>query len=263
MAGGVAVEMVDCPGHGGERGREHSGPSVFDLCLVNRGCFRYASSRAATVIDPTVALFRLVGEESRISHPLPGGDLDLWIAFDSSVLAAVGGGDLSLPSTVPIPAEMQLQHRRLQALIRRGAACDRLQEQAVLVLSGALAAAAAHRVDCGRPRSPRVARRLVDDARIVLVNDPNLQALELARLVGCSPYHLSRLFVRYTGAGIAAYKIALRTARVLDELADGVGSISDLASAVGFADHAHLSRTIRRHFGTTPSNIREMLGENR
>ena len=51
----------------------------------------------------------------------------------------------------------------------------------------------------------------------------------------------------------------IRIARLLHarELVEhGDGSLSTIAHACGFSDHAHLSRTFRRYFGTTPSELR-------
>jgi AraC-like DNA-binding protein len=102
-------------------------------------------------------------------------------------------------------------------------------------------------------------------AQALCLSHPTVRAAVLRCMrhlssVGCSPRHLSRLFVRYTGSGAAAYRMALRANEVLDALADGHGSLTDLAAVTGFADHAHLTRTIRRRYGATPTGLREALG---
>jgi len=47
-------------------------------------------------------------------------------------------------------------------------------------------------------------------------------------VTGCSPHHLSRVFTQLAG----------------------------LAGDLGFADHAHLTRTVRAATGRTPSSLR-------
>ncbi|MEV5570101.1 helix-turn-helix domain-containing protein [Spirillospora sp. NPDC052269] len=72
--------------------------------------------------------------------------------------------------------------------------------------------------------------------------------------------HLSRVFRRVTGRTITAYRNDLRVRAVLEDLAQGRGTpLAELAAEYGFADHAHLTRTIRRHLGDCPSSLREKL----
>lgn len=47
--------------------------------------------------------------------------------------------------------------------------------------------------------------------------------------------------------------------RALDRLADGETDLSALAHDLGFADHAHLTRTIRATTGDTPTALRAAL----
>lgn len=86
--------------------------------------------------------------------------------------------------------------------------------------------------------------------------DPDLSLVELASTVGCAPHHLSRLFRRETGMGVAAYRIGLHVQEALEGLADGAQSLADLAAACGFYDHAHLTRTLVHRFGVSPSALR-------
>ena len=85
---------------------------------------------------------------------------------------------------------------------------------------------------------------------------------ELARLVGSSPHHLSRAFRRVTGRTISAYRNELRVRSVLGDLAAGEADLAQLASRYGFADHAHLTRTVRRYAASPPSALRPELSKN-
>lgn len=81
---------------------------------------------------------------------------------------------------------------------------------------------------------------------------------QLARRVGMSPYHLSRLFTRCFGSPPLTYQHALRMERAAEILArDPAVSLSQLALALGYADLAAFSRRFRARFGVPPSRWRE------
>jgi AraC-like DNA-binding protein len=102
-------------------------------------------------------------------------------------------------------------------------------------------------------------RRLVEDARELLSCEPDLALPELARLLGTSPWRLSRLFHRLTGVTLHRYRTRLRISAALDRLADGVGSLAGLATELGFADQAHLTRVVREGTGMPPGRLRTLL----
>nr|WP_231921066.1 AraC family transcriptional regulator [Micromonospora narathiwatensis] len=41
---------------------------------------------------------------------------------------------------------------------------------------------------------------------------------------------------------------------------EGVDSLAGLAAELGFADQAHLTRTVRAQLGHTPGQLRRLLG---
>jgi AraC-like DNA-binding protein len=102
---------------------------------------------------------------------------------------------------------------------------------------------------------------LVDSARAVILADlPEGAGLfTLAELLGVSPYRLSRAFPRVLGVSLTRYRNRVRVGRALDRLEQGEASLATLAADLGFADQAHLSRTIREHLGDTPAALRRVL----
>ncbi|WP_091202512.1 helix-turn-helix domain-containing protein [Micromonospora narathiwatensis] len=56
------------------------------------------------------------------------------------------------------------------------------------------------------------------------------------------------------------YRNRLRVGRALDRLEEGVDSLAGLAAELGFADQAHLTRTVRAQLGHTPGQLRRLLG---
>jgi AraC-like DNA-binding protein len=77
-----------------------------------------------------------------------------------------------------------------------------------------------------------------------------------AALLNVSPYRLSRAFSRYRGLSLTRYRNRVRVGRALDRLIDGDTGLADLAAHLGFADQAHLTRTVRAHAGHTPVALR-------
>lgn len=83
--------------------------------------------------------------------------------------------------------------------------------------------------------------------------------MSLAELLAVSPYQLSRAFTRELGVSLTHYRNRVRVGRALDRLEDGEASLAGLAADLGFADQAHLTRTIRDHVGHTPTALRRLL----
>ncbi|MCK2219189.1 helix-turn-helix domain-containing protein [Actinomadura sp. ATCC 31491] len=83
--------------------------------------------------------------------------------------------------------------------------------------------------------------------------------LSLAALLEVSPYRLSRAFTQELGVSLTHYRNRVRVGRALDRLEGGDTGLAELAADLGFADQAHMTRTIRRHAGHTPAVLRRLL----
>jgi AraC-like DNA-binding protein len=167
-------------------------------------------------------------------------------------------------------AEPELADRHVLVILRRGAFIRRVDGREVLLdaTTGYLAAPglveqfahpAAGGDRCGRPGTAAAYRRVAELAQAEMLAEPALGLVEVSRRVGCSPHHLSRVFSRLTGAGLSRYRNRLRVGLALERLGDGEADLAALAADLGFADHAHLTRTIRAHTGRTPTACRDLL----
>src|SRR5690606_26056147 len=83
----------------------------------------------------------------------------------------------------------------------------------------------------------------------------------LARLLNVSPYRLSRAFRRELGVSLTWYRNRVRVGRAMERIEAGESHLGQLAAELGFADQAHLSRTVRAHLGHTPTALRAALTE--
>jgi len=78
---------------------------------------------------------------------------------------------------------------------------------------------------------------------------------------GVDAFQLSRAFRTETGLTLSAYRRRLRVSLTLERLAAGEQSLAGLAAEAGFADQAHMTRTLRRETDLTPGQLRRLLAE--
>ncbi|WP_211264203.1 helix-turn-helix domain-containing protein [Streptosporangium amethystogenes] len=104
-------------------------------------------------------------------------------------------------------------------------------------------------------------RALVATAReAILQRTPEAAGLcSLAGLLKVSPYRLSRVFSQEMGVSLTRYRNRVRVGQAMDRLTQGERGLADLAADLGFADQAHLTRTVREHLGHTPTVLRRLL----
>ena len=73
----------------------------------------------------------------------------------------------------------------------------------------------------------------------------------LAKIAGCTSFHIIRLFKETVGMSPHAYLIQLRLEKAR-ELIDTGDTIADAAINSGFSDQSHLTRRFKKRFGITP-----------
>ncbi len=74
---------------------------------------------------------------------------------------------------------------------------------------------------------------------------------ELAAVVGLSTFHAARLFSRSVGMPPHAWRNQLRLQHAQSLLRQGK-SVTEVASATGFADQSHFTRHFKRAYGVAP-----------
>lgn len=83
-----------------------------------------------------------------------------------------------------------------------------------------------------------------------------LRLADVARALGCSPFHLLHTFRRVEGTTIRAHHGQLRLrAAAMTLIASPGADLSALAFGVGFSSHSHFTAAFRRAFGMTPSAL--------
>ncbi|MEU8897502.1 helix-turn-helix domain-containing protein [Nocardia sp. NPDC048505] len=92
-----------------------------------------------------------------------------------------------------------------------------------------------------------------------LVTDRSIRGADVARRVGLSPARLSHLFAAQVGIPLRPYILWLRL-RVAIVRVDSGDDLAAAATAAGFDDAAHLTRTCRRTFGLFPAALSRATG---
>lgn len=241
--------------------RAWSPPEVahgYALVFVRQGGFCRRAGGAERFMDAVSAYFETPGGEQQIAHPGPAGDACTAIELShdlAGVLADDEPARIGEPKLTPAAAALAVQ-----LITRQARHADQFEpaETITRLISAAI---------CGSgppPSPPRAStqtawRRLVDGTRQILSCDPGASLHQLARRQSVSPHHLSRVFHASTGRTVSAYRNQLRVREALERLAGGERSLTRLATDLGFADHAHMARTVRRETGTAPSALRRLL----
>lgn len=84
----------------------------------------------------------------------------------------------------------------------------------------------------------------------------NLSSENLAEMAGLSVSHFERRFRRAFNASPRQYLVRIRVEQAAKLLRETEQTVSEIAYACGFYDHAHFSRTFRRIMNLSPSQYR-------
>ena len=267
---GISVVDFRCHAHvAAADGVEEPNPT-HSIVLVRRGLFRRTRQRETVIADANHVLLFNEAEPYRYAHPLPGGDAStiLTVATPRALelvgrYAPADAEDPETPFTQGHGLSSQRAvwlHWELLHLIERQASR--------LAVEDAMADLASEAIGCiYRPgvRSRSVSasawrrrRDLVEAAKLLISRRLELlpSLTELARVLGCSPFHLSHAFHNTAGLSLRCYVGRLRARVAADRLAAGARSLTELAFDLGYADHSHFTNSFRRVWGVSPSMFR-------
>jgi AraC-like DNA-binding protein len=230
------------------------------VVLVRCGAFRRRADGVDHVVDPHTGYFRRRGEEVSVANFTGEPEEFNVIQLAPSLLQDLFAEPELPGGPVPITPEIDLMHRVLTASVSRQDDDVAVEEQVLELVTSVVAQRRAGVVRGSRRSTEPNWRSLVSDACEVLhTSSGDMSVQELARTVGCSPFHLSRVFRAVTGSPISQYRLRLRVRAVLDRLSEGEEDLSSLANAVGFFDHSHMTRCVVAQVGEPPSVLRRRL----
>ncbi|MET9437504.1 helix-turn-helix transcriptional regulator [Streptomyces sp. NPDC006551] len=241
---------------------------AYTVVLTRSGGYLRQVAGEEFFVDPTGGYLTRPGDEHKVAHPVGTGDRSTEIRIGERLFADRFD---SRPTTrrrtaawrFSVTGATDLDHRALLAAARRGADAFELADRLHRLLDQVATSAGHWRTDTtARPATARVHGDLVRDTCAALAAAtpaPGLTLEELARTVGASPHHLSRVFRAVTGTTLTRYRNDLRLRGVLHAIEEGEESLRTLAHTYGFADQAHLTRMCRSRTGHVPSVVRTLL----
>ncbi len=248
-----------------------------DVVFPHRGTFvLHYGRRDAVVADPTRIILYNRLEPYRVSHPIPGGDAcTVFSLSDDLLFDLMAMRDPAVRErpdrpfafhSAPVDGLHVAAQRRLVADLERGrlGACE-AQERIIALVAGVIGAALRQRGVSSPGRrgdTRRVHAELVSAVQSLLNRDFQLPLTleDVARAVHTSPFHLCRIFRRYTALPVHRYLSRLRLRAALEPLADGARDLTSVALDCGFSSHSHFTDAFKREFGTTPSAFRRAVG---
>lgn len=230
------------------------------VTMLRRGAFRRRSAGVEHVVDVNTGFFRRRDEEASAANFT--GELEEFtiIELDQAILADLFAEPILPSGPFRVTPQIDLAHRMLFRCVGERPDDAHIEEHVVHFVAAIVGQCRPEVVRGGRPTTDTNRRALVTDACEVLhLTRGNISLQVLARRVGSSPFHLSRLFRAMTGTTISQYRLRLRVHEVLDRLTDGEEDLSALANAVGFSDHSHMTRSVVAQLGVAPSVLRQRL----
>jgi AraC-like DNA-binding protein/mannose-6-phosphate isomerase-like protein (cupin superfamily) len=111
------------------------------------------------------------------------------------------------------------------------------------------------------PQLSPVVRRAKEYIAAHLTENPSLG--EIAAATYITPHHLSFLFKKQMGIGIADYMNQQKILRTAELLADSRMSILDIALQSGFTSKSNFYRVFKEYYGITPQQMRDALTEDK
>jgi AraC-like DNA-binding protein len=241
------------------------------------------------VADPVTAYLGRPGDEQSIAHRPGAEDVCTVVTLEEGLaretIRVLEDSVAAAPASPMLTTgRIDLAHRVLAARARQGADGFELAERVVRLTAemfpgNGAALPSRHPGDqsscapppgapssgvqsSGAPSRSRLRQRLADSAREHLASDPvSLGLGQLAQELAVSRSYLSRVFSAQNGTTLTRFRNRLRVRLALDRIEAGETSLARLAAELGFADHAHLTRTIRAEAGSPPSRIRDLLAK--
>lgn len=267
---GAIFRLIDwrCPGHDHVSDRDEW-TDDHEVVVTRRGVYSREVAGARVVADASTVAFWNAGEAYRIRHPVAGGDeCSIFQIRPAALREFVASVDparadaeaIRFPFVQrPLSGRAYLAHRTAVRAASAGAGAHRdhlaVEELGLAFLLSAVA-------DAPLPTlSNRYAREYANRVQAVVAarfRDP-LSLSDIGRLIGCSPYHLTRLVRQELGTSIHQLLVRVRLRAALEHLVSTTEDISPIALAVGFASHSHFSQAFRREFGCTPAAARRLV----
>src|SRR3954451_9577048 len=189
---------------------------------------------------------------SHLQEQLAHCESDLDRPLRNAVFAEAGGVTVSTPTGITA-AQRSVVASLLQPPVPKAAQALWYQSKALELMAHFLFTPKDPELFCMRQK--RVARERVDRVKDLIARNlaepPTLEAL--GQEVGCSPFHLSRMFSREVGLTIPQFLRNLRMERAAELLRSGRFNVTEAATEVGYSSLSHFSKAFCETIGCCPA----------
>jgi AraC-like DNA-binding protein len=245
-----------------------SGPIRQPCFVFPRTSVKIAHDTGAPFLtDTTIATLYNSGQRYQRQSVSPEGDRCDWFGVtDDLIRDVVRSLDADVDDArqpirhvkAPVSPGLYQRQRQFFIAVRERQIVDPLaiEETTIGLLRDVLVNAYAESDRPARP-SPTPARAaLVQGARELVARDfaMPLTLSTLSARLGCSPFHLCRVFREATGKTLHGYQTDLRLRAALEAI-EGGARLTDVALEAGFSSHSHFTLAFRRAFGVPPSRV--------
>jgi AraC-like DNA-binding protein len=255
------VAEYDCPGTPAQTAVESAPyPQVVMVCV---GAYVRRDVAGSVLLDRATIGFFEAGRPYTILHPAPRPDLTTVIVIkDRQALAEALGltpaedGPCFQRSAVRAPPEALVLHRALHR------ACSRAAPEAVEIeeIAAALilvACEANHDVVSPADTSAQQKCKALAIAEYIYAHFREPIALrDIGAAVSLSPFQICRVFRVEMRTTVHQRIMALRLDAAVEALLNTDAPITEIALDLGFSSHSHLTATMTRVMGVSPSAVR-------
>ena len=240
------LARLSCVKHDRARALPEHDHALAYFCMLLEGSYTETVARRALDYAP----YQVGFHPARMPHrDAVGEDGARFLCLEVEAPALEAAGVRLRPDTALLPGDMSVALARVHRAFAGGTLSDIELEGAVWELcadaSGERAA-----VERGAPRWLRECLAIIEAEH----GEP-LTVASLARRVGVHPVHASREFRRRHGQALGEYVNKVRVRSACARISRGGASLSEVAHASGFADHAHFCRVFKSAVGCTPSEF--------
>lgn len=268
-SGLVHVFDYRCTGHD----NDGEVPQACEIVLPRMGAYQRRDAHGTFLADPNQVLFYNRGEPYDIRHPIQGGDSSTVFVLAPSLLIEMmrvrdrdvenNPHKIFRRSHIPVRTRLQLLQYQLPGLRDRGAEPLAWEEQIISAVAEILQALHQDQPVDGK-ETPGTRRAHHDQMQAVkaFLNanvHAHLQLEQISSAVHLSPFHVCRIFKRYTGMTLHQYTQRLRLFNAAEQMMESPRTRLDLlALEYGFSNHGHFTTSFQRLFGIRPSEFRQM-----
>lgn len=240
-----------------------------EIVIPRVGSYLRSDDNGEVLLNRTTLGFFEANKPYQIRHFRAAPDITTVIAITdtTSLHSALGfqlpPGRTFARSAIRMPADIMLAHRAMFKELASGA--DGLlaaEEIATGIVLRSLSANISNQQELARPgnRSQGLSDQFAyAEAVIELLSTSfgsRVTLEQIANAIGLSTFHLCRVFQAATKHTIHQHLLSVRLEAAATELLNGRKSVTEIAHAVGFSSHSHLTAMFRKRFGVPPSHLR-------